>query len=392
MEKIQEPLKILFVTESFRATKFGVEQVISHLMRYCKAHDAQSALLAANIDDCTVPGHQIERIPLYRMGLARNTIGRALRWHHRMCSFICKEIQFHHSDVVHVHGAMTFVQRSAVKAARKMSVPVVISPHGMLQPWLWRQRGMGYFLLKRLYWNMVMRPVLKQASYIHSITQQESESALHEFPGTPQIRIPNAIDVDEFEAVQVPPDPEHYLLFLGRLHPKKGVDLLIDAFSRLEKDEIRLIIAGPDFDATYTKNLKEMVDSLGLSGRVTFAGPVHGDKKNNLLRRAWCTVVPSHSDVVALVNLESAASFTPTITTTMTGLDDWENGGGLLVEPDLDEITAAIREVCLWSLEERMFQGKRARDFVKQRYSWDVIGNQWMNAYRMFASGNTHHV
>jgi glycosyltransferase involved in cell wall biosynthesis len=147
------------------------------------------------------------------------------------------------------------------------------------------------------------------------------------------------------------------------------------------------MIAGPDDSVQYTGQLKTMVRQAGLDGRVSFVGGVFGAAKSALLAKAWLVVVPSYSEVVAMVNLEAAASYTPTITTTMTGLHDWAGSGGLLIGPDVVQLTEALDRALSWSLEERMAQGSQSRHFVAARYSWDVVGQRWMVAYQKVASG-----
>jgi len=317
---------------------------------------------------------------------------RNMRWCWKQKHFISVRVDKFAPQVMHVHGVLTFIQRSSIRVANQKGIPVLVSPHGMLEPWLWTQNGPIYYWLKRLYWVIVLRPFIRRADYVHAITDQEAETLAKAFPGVPQINISNAIDLSEYGEDQVSPDSDRYLLFIGRLHPKKGVDLLIEAFNKLEAENFYLVIAGPDFDANYTASLKALAKKYGLSETVLFVGSVHGEQKSELLEKAWCTVIPSYSDVVALVNLESAASFTPTITTTMTGLSNWQEGGGLLVEPELEALTQAITTVCQWKVDERMQKGKRAREFVEQRYSWDVIGEQWIEAYKMIAkSGKKKH-
>jgi len=385
-------MKILFISESFGSSLYGVAQVIVHIIRHCSVASFEHRILAYSIDDSECENSMLRQIPVYNMGKRKSALSRMLRFHHRMYPVMKREMQDFRPDIVHIHGTMTFVQTMGILAAINNAIPVLISPHGMLEPWLWKQKGMLYYGLKRMYWATVLRPVLRRADYVHAITEQESETLKREFPGVPQIRISNAVDLNEYEPNQVTPDAERYLLFIGRLHPKKGVDLLIEAFKESELENFKLVIAGPDFDASYTAKLKEQVQALGLSEVVKFVGSVHGQQKSTLLQKAWCTVIPSYSDVVALVNLESAASFAPTITTTMTGLSDWQEGGGLLVEPELKPLTEAMMTACAWSENERMAKGKRARAFVEERYSWDVIGEQWVEAYKMIAeSGKKKH-
>ena len=379
---IGKQLKIMIVSEGYGRTFFGVAQVLIRLTSYCLKKGVACKILVAKGENIPSADKSfVEQLPSF-------PFTRNMRWHTGQPKFFANKIADFSPDLIHIHGVFTFIQRNAVKVARHSGVPVIISSHGMLEPWLWRQKGILNYWVKRLYWLIVLKPILKHVDYVHAITYQESETLEHEFPGVPQIKISNAIELAEYSPNQAAPDTDRFLLFIGRLHPKKGVDLLIEAFKKSSVDNIRLVIAGPDFDVAYTAKLKGQVERLGLSEHVSFVGSVHGEKKSELLQKAWCTVIPSYSDVVALVNLESAASFTPTITTTMTGLSDWQEGGGLLVEPKLEPLVEAITTVCEWPLDERMQLGKQARVFVEERYSWDVIGKQWIDAYKMIAASS----
>lgn len=149
---------------------------------------------------------------------------KTIRFHFRQSRDLCKVVDSFKPDVIHVHGVLVPLQRAAVLCALQRKIPVVISVHGMLQPWLWQQHSADHYWIKRSYWNRVMMPVLNQASCIHAITQDEARNFENEFPLLPKIQIPNAINLDEFSPQQVKPEPERYILFLGRLHPVKGVD------------------------------------------------------------------------------------------------------------------------------------------------------------------------
>lgn len=379
-------MKVLFISESFGSSLYGVAQVIVHIMRYCRAACFKQRVLSCSVGIDGEVNEMVKQLPLYTISKRKSSLGRMLRFHHKMYPIMKSEVFNFKPKVVHIHGVMTLIQVFGTLAAKNNHVPVVISAHGMLEPWLWNQSGVVKSCLKRFYWVFLLRAVLRRADYVHAITDQESETLKREFPKVPQIKISNAIDLAEYSENQEAPNVDRYFLFIGRIHPKKGVDLLIDAFKQLAIENVRLVIAGPDFDAAYTAELKAQVERLGLSEKVFFVGSVHGEEKGELLEKAWCTVIPSYSDVVALVNLESAASFTPTITTTMTGLSDWEEGGGLLVEPKVDPLTKAMIVACNWSEDERISMGRKARDFVTKRYSWDVIGEQWVEAYKMIAA------
>jgi glycosyltransferase involved in cell wall biosynthesis len=195
--------------------------------------------------------------------------------------------------------------------------------------------------------------------------------------------IPNAIDLDEYPGEGLGREErQRLILFLGRVEPKKGVDILLRAFAmaNLSRDW-RVAIIGPVWSPAYQEELERIVAENGLGDRVSFLGPVFGEEKRSWLRRAWIMVAPSHSEVVGLVNLEAAALQTPSITTHETGLFDWESGGGLLIHPEVDQLCFALERVCAWSESERAERGMASRRLVSERYSWNAVLPKWISLY-----------
>lgn len=292
-------------------------------------------------------------------------------------------------DIFHLHGVFSPLQRIAVKVAKKNGIQTILSPHGMLEPWLWDQKGWIYKQMKRSFWRAIIYPTLSKVDYLHSITKDEGKTLVKEFPHHPQLQIPNAVELMEIKSYPPSNFQEKMFVFLGRIHPKKGVDLFIRAFQQAHLEASwRLVIAGPDSSPAYGQVLRKLTAELNLTDRVDFIGPVYGKEKYALLAKAWAVVVPSYSDVVALVNLEAAAVQTPTITTKGTGLHDWAESGGLLVETTIESLTQALKNAATWTFEERQARGAQARAFVQERYSWQAIGPRWVKAYQQIAQRN----
>ncbi len=335
----------MLVTESFGPKGFGVSKVLSHLVRLYKENGISTKILSPFVDDtesllCTGDYAVIPHME------------KKFLWHPQQLKFFQKEIDFFNPDIIHIHGVFTLIQRSAVKAARKAKVPTLLSSHGMLNPWSWQQGGHVYAVLKKLYWSRVMNPILRKVTYIHAITPIEANYLAEEFPRNPQILIPNAIDMKLIPEFSQNLLPERKFVFLGRLHPKKGVELLVQAFAKnLFDGEWQLLVAGPDFNPAYGQLLRRLVKQLSLTNQVKFVGPIYGQDKYALLAAAWAVVVPSYSEAVALVNIEAAAVQTPTITTSDTGLHDWTESGGVLIDADVSQLTQALHWVSQWSLK-----------------------------------------
>ncbi len=288
--------------------------------------------------------------------------------------------------LVHIHGIWQYSQYIGAKIAIKYKKPFIVSPHGMLEPWLMDKKNIGTikYLKKNLYLKFIALSVFKKANFIHAITPLEKKNLEKYFDKDKIVVIPNAINVEEIKKyVKVPTkNLEKRILFIGRLHPIKGVDILIKAFieGKFYNEGWELWIVGPEEVPKYVKFLRGL--SKGFKKYIKFKPPVFDLKeKFNLYNKSWITVVPSHSEVIGMVNLESASCYTPTITTYETGLLNWEEGGNLLIRPDVESMIKSLKIALQWDLEKRIKLGKKAYNFVKDNFSEKVVSNMWKDFY-----------
>jgi glycosyltransferase involved in cell wall biosynthesis len=217
---------------------------------------------------------------------------------------------------------------------------------------------------------------------IHAITPLEQRHLSRIFPRKRIEIIPNAIDIPK-SGPGLAGEREKKILYLGRIEPKKGADILLRAFAAARiSGDWTLDIAGPVWSEGYRRQLQEIVRQFGLDHRVRFLGPVFGEEKQKLIDRAWVMAVPSHSEVVGLVNLEAAVGCLPTITTHQTGLYDWESGGGILINPRDDELRRTLEVACSWSASERRDRGLASHRLVALRYSWQTVLPIWLSLYK----------
>lgn len=371
---------IFQITDNHSPAHPGVTEVITQLTRFLASQRIPSTVLAAAPARTPVPeGVTLVEFPVPLWG-------RIWRYPHNLGAYL-KQLKRESGSIFHLHGVWGAPQWLAARAAIRQGIPSLLTAHDMLSPWHW-QDGRLRRLKKLVYWHGLAYPVFRQLPIIHAITPQERDNLAPQFPGQRLEVIPNAIDLQKVDAMSLNQDPlvapmdKPYLLFVGRLHPKKGVDPLIEAFARAHKPRsYNLLIVGPDSTLPYTYKLKEHVRALGLDKQVFFLGPVFGAKKWHLYRHAWAFCAPSHSEVVGLVNLEAAALRVPVITTFETGLFDWQTGGGLLIHPQISELTSALEQVFAWSESERAERGLALRQLVERRYSWEAVGAQWLNLY-----------
>ena len=371
-------MNILFITPDHSNALSGVTTLTSQLAN-CLVNKDENL----NIYICSVAREEVEKDEKVKeIILPPSRSGSFWHWSPGIVKKIESILQNYHIDIVHIHSIWLAAQWAALKAVGNKNIPVVISSHGMLEPWLIYDQGLLQRIKKLLYLKLVFKPLIPIGTTIHAITALEAKNLQVFFPGFNSVLIPNAIDISAPLELSKVADNNKQLLFLGRLHPKKGIELILNSLSRLIEDlGWHLNIAGSESIPGYTGSLQDLCAQLNLENRVSFVGPIYGKDKWKALNRSWVVLVPSYSEVVGLVNLEAAICKTPTITTFETGLLDWEKGGGLLIHPTIDELTDSLQKVLRWSLDERLERGEKSLKFVKENYSWDVVAEKWLSFY-----------
>lgn len=279
-------------------------------------------------------------------------------------------------DILHLHGVFMHTQYMPSKLALKFNIPYVVSPHGMLEPWHMNDKK----IKKKIYFELILKEILSNSNILHAITPLEKKS-LFELTGHKNIiEIPNLIHYNKLPKNLSYQPTEEYFLFLSRLHPKKGLGILIEAFSKIENKKIKLKIAGTE--NKYSDSIKVRCKELNISDRVEFLGGVYGDEKYQLFANAKAFVSPSYSEAIGMVNLEAASSNTPVITSFNTGINpEWGKNGGVMIVPDIVELTNAMNEVCSWNNEERIQRGLLLSEYVLKNYSWEKKGILWDELY-----------
>lgn len=372
---------IFHLTDNYSPTHTGVTETITQISRYLASQGWPATVLAAGRALTPAP----EGVGLLEFPLAPG--GQTWRYPRNLGAYLSR-IKENASPVFHLHGVWGAPQWLAARHAARRGFPAVLTAHDMLSPWHWRD-GRWRRLKKLIYWYAMAYPAFRQLSVIHAITPREQNHLAQHFPGQNFVVIPNAVNVGEIDRILASQEfegsfaaPPPYLLFLGRLHPKKGVEVLIAAFARTQPGKaFRLVIVGPAHSPAYGARLRDQVRSLGLEDRVTFLGPVFGPQKWQLYRNAWTFCAPSYSETVGFVNLEAAAVGVPVVTTHETGLYDWEGGGGLLVHPVVEDLARALAQVFAWKESERDERGRALRRLVEKRYSLEAVGPQWTSLY-----------
>mgnify|MGYP003311959785 CR=1 FL=1 len=281
-------------------------------------------------------------------------------------------------DIVHINCC--WMPQCALVQYWTRQVQVFLTPHGMLEPWI----------IRRNYWTKKVPAILlyqkwavKNADVVVA-TAEEEKRHIEELGWNMNIEmLPNGINVSAIDMKTKWKHPKN-LLFMSRLHPKKGLEMLLEALK--DVDGLSLKIAGGG-DAAYVRSLKDLATSLGLNDRVSFLGAVFGEEKWQKIRESDIVVLPSYSENFGLIVAEALASGTPVLTTTGTPWESIkERQCGWQVEPNVLCINDALISALSLSEEEMKDMGKRARTLIEDKFDVKVLAANLYKLYRSFGA------
>ncbi len=286
------------------------------------------------------------------------------------------------ADLLHVHGIWLDSQWAAMQHQNKMGTPVVVSPRGMLDPWAvqnaaWKKRIVGMLFARR---------ALEQATCIHALCRSEADSIRAYGLKAPIAIIPNGVELPMLGKKTREPGHQKEMLFLGRIHPKKGLKELIDAWANASNGW-KLLIAGWD-DGGYEAGLKAQAAGLGLEDTIEFVGPQYGNEKAELLQRVDAFILPSFSEGLPMSVLEAWSYCLPVVITDFCNLpESFVAKAAIRVEPNADSIAQGLNELTSMSddaLDGMAFNGRK---LVEQKFTWPKIAKNMQAVYEWCISG-----
>jgi glycosyltransferase involved in cell wall biosynthesis len=292
-------------------------------------------------------------------------------------------------DIVHIHAVFSHATYAAAQACQRNQIPYVVRPLGTLEPWSMHQKRPR----KLLAWHLFFRRLLQKAAAIHYTTEQERELTEQSLSLRKGIVISNGVNeallavkpTGKFRLQYDIPANATAVLCLSRLHPKKGIDLLLKAFLELRTQgkltPVHLVLAG-DGEPSYVDRLRGIVRGTVAESSVHWTGWLEGESKFAALAEANLFVLNSFQENFGIGVVEAMACGTPVLLSRQVGLaaDVAKHGAGWIVDLQQDELRSGLLEATADAAETRR-RGDNARRLVADRFTWSRISVQLQSLY-----------
>ena len=373
-------MRLLRIVRSTKAESGGPIEgaILTSEILVREGHDVEVLALEAEeiADQRSFP------FPVTRLGRGTSRYG----YNHRLVPWLRHNAP--RFDAVVLHGLWNYSSVGSWRALRHLDIPYFVYTHGMMDPWF-REAYPLKHLAKQLYWWLGEGRVLRDARAVFFTSEEERMRAQHVFSGysyNERVVLYGAADPvgdpERQKKVFLNAFPQlkgrRFLMFLGRIHPKKGCDLLLRAFAETLgsiDDDIDLVMAGPD-QLGWVDKLQTMASELGVNRRVHWTGMLTGDLKWGGLRSAEAEILPSHQENFGIVVAEALACSTPVLISNKVNIwREVEKAGAGLVAPDTIEGTQTLL---------RSFWGKSEEDRMRMR---TAARTAFLEAFNIEAAG-----
>jgi len=319
----------------------------------------------------TQPGSRVDQ----RLGCSESDLSLKAGWPLR--KLLNTVVGQARPDLLHDHGIWLPSNHHVAVAARRLDIPLVIHPHGMLESWALKHRGWK----KRLALQMYQHRDLQTAALFIASAELEAESIRRLGLLQPIAVIPNGVEVATPRSTGNGHHGPRTALFLSRIHPKKGLLNLIEAWGQLRPDGWRLCLAGPD-EGGHLAEVMRLVRARSLDSVIKYVGVVEGDAKDALYKNADLFVLPSFSENFGVVVAEALSHGMPVITTRGT---PWEgllhHGCGWWIDPTVDALSETLRQALVMDSVSLRAMGDKGREYSKE-FNWPNIALQTVDVYQ----------
>jgi glycosyltransferase involved in cell wall biosynthesis len=282
------------------------------------------------------------------------------------------------ADILHTHGIWQHPSFLALQWKSQSRRPHVASVHGMLEPWAWHHHAWK----KRPIWWLWEKRNLESAALLHATSVQEAHALRQRGLSAPIAIIPHGVGLPAIPASRPETTDCRTALFLSRIHPKKGLPMLLEAWARVRPAGWRLRVVGPD-KGGHREELERMATGLGIRDCIEFSGALQGAAKSAAFHQSELFILPTRSENFGIAIAEAMAHGLPVITTHGAPWQILETGRcGWWVPVSTDAIAAALDDATRRDASDLASIGARGRDIAKDQFCWDVVAGQFIDAYR----------
>jgi glycosyltransferase involved in cell wall biosynthesis len=290
------------------------------------------------------------------------------------------------ANIIHSHGLWLMPNIYPAWVAQRQQLPFVVSPRGMLG-----QEALRFSRFRKLaFWYALQGSALRSATCFHATSEQEYRDVRAAGLHQPVAIVPNGIDLPPQGAIVKAADGPKTALFLGRIHPKKGIDTLVEVWSRLEDrfPDWHLKIVGPVANNDYAKKLQRVINAKGLA-RARLAGPLYGASKSEAYTAADLFILPTLDDNFAMTVAEALAHGTPVISTKgapWQGLE--EQDCGWWIDHGVPALTTTLDRAMSVDRQRLAEMGQAGRAWMERDFSWNSIARSTDSVYRWLAGSS----
>ena len=295
--------------------------------------------------------------------------------------------QYSEFDLFHIHALWQYTSHISSKFAFKNSIPYIISPKGMLEPWSLNTSNYAKKLALKLY----QQKDLEKATCIHATSEMESQNIRNLGLNNPIAVIPHCIDLSTISLRERKLEKDKYkILFLSRIHPKKGIELLIDAYADLASTlrynwQVQIVGNG---NANYIKALMHRIKKRGLENEIKISDPQFGSDKLKTLQEADVFVLPTYSENFGVVIAEALSCGIPVITTKGTPWEELNTyNAGWWIDIGVNPLVDALSKALELTDEERIQMGRNGRKLIEQKYSVETVTEKMIKLYKWILEG-----
>ena len=373
-------MKVCLFTDSIDKKDGGPSRSVPILAKGLSLAGVETVLYTGMSDDMNT--HMLDNTNVQIKYFAPNISDKELE----------KELLDGHYDIIHAQNLWMPIYHKMAKIARRHHIPYIMTPRGCLEPWAYQGQGFFRNLKKTVAIALYQKKDLQKATCILATAQMEADNIRALNINAPIAIIPNGIDVSEYHCRPVisKESVKKQIVFLSRIHEKKGVEFLISAWKQLRTiyPDWNVVIAG-NGDATYIQKLKRNIKTNGLDDCMKIIPPVFGEEKYNLYCESSLFVLPTYSENFGMVIAEAMSCGVPVITTNGTPWQELnEKQLGWCIDLSLESLVKTMKEAIELGKDDLFDMGQRCSQHIFKTYQFTAVADKNKAVYEWIKKKN----